>query len=285
MSAVRLFTIGFVLQVLKLISITSLEYERNIHIQEDGCWHLKTSSTGSTRNFLPSPHFYGLTANQALVSFLVMCMNQTTKLSPGKTILASIVVEEVQNLIPRPTVLFFYCKDGDIQRDNFISIARGLLSQLLKQNQDLLPYFYGAASYSPDPVLTSSVVAKELLDMGIRNSKSVCIILDGIDECSRDERKLITSWFRKLIEELPPTNAEAIRCLFVSQDDGAARKDFAGLSAITVRSQDNKVDIEGYSSIWAGRIKEKFSISDQMRNNIVNNILNTAEGIPPTIDH
>jgi hypothetical protein len=188
-------------------------------------------------------------------------------------------VEEVQSLSPRPTVLFFYCKDGDVQRDNFVSIARGLLAQLLQQNKDLLPYFYEKAANSPEPVLSNPPIVKELLDMGIRNCKSVYIILDGLDECSRDERKHITHWFRKLIEELPPANAEAIRCLFVSQDDSAARKDFAGISAITVRSQDNEADIREYSSVWADKIKKKFKINEQMRNDIVTNILKTADSM------
>ena len=201
------------------------------------------------------------------------------KVSIGKTILASLVVEEVQSLNPRPTVLFFYCKNGDVQRDNFVSIARGLLAQLLQQNKDLLPYFYEKASNSPDPVLSNPPIVKELLDMGIRNCKSVYIIFDGLDECSRDERKHITHWFRKLIEELPPANAEAIRCLFVSQDDSAARKDFAGISAITVRSQDNEADIREYSSVWADKIKKKFKITEQMRNDIVTNILKTADSM------
>lgn len=217
-------------------------------------------------------------ANQVLVKSSVTCLRDMAKLSLGKTILASLIVEEVQKLNPCPTVLFFYCKDGDVQRDNFVSIARGLLAQLLKQNKDMLPYFYGAALNSPGAVLTSPAEARQLLEMGIKNCKSAYIILDGIDECSRDERESITAWFRKLVEELPPTNAEAIRCLFVSQDDGVARKDFAGLSAITVRSQDNKVDIEEYNSVWAGKIEEKFGISNQMRNTIITSVLKTADG-------
>jgi hypothetical protein len=143
----------------------------------------------------------------------------------------------------------------------------------------MLPYFFEEASNSSDSVLTNPATSKELLDMGIRNCKSVYIILDGIDECSRDERKSITSWFRILIEELPPSNAEAIRCLFVSQDDGAARKDFAGLSTIAIGARDNKNDIKEYSTIWAERIKEKFGISDHMSSNIALNVLNTSDGI------
>jgi len=218
-------------------------------------------------------------ANLVLVSFLIICPDQTTEQYSGKTILTSLVIEEVQKLNPRPTVLFFYCKDGDCQRDNFVSIARGLLAQLLKQNKEMLPYLFEEASNSSDSVLTNLATSKELLDMGIRNCKSVYIILDGIDECSKDERKSITSWFRNLIEELPPSNAEAIRCLFVSQDDGAARKDFAGLSTIAISARDNKNDIEEYSTIWAERIKEKFGISDHMSSNIALNVLNTSDGI------
>ncbi|KAF4631381.1 hypothetical protein G7Y89_g6756 [Cudoniella acicularis] len=174
----------------------------------------------------------------------------------GKTVLSSLVVEEVQSLSPRPTVLYFYCKNRDNQRDNFVAVARGLLSQLLLQKKDLLEYLYGESSKSAEAVLSSPKVASELLDMAIGNCRSVYIILDGIDECSREERKSITSWFRKLIEELPPTNAESIRCLF-----------------------DNKVDIEEYSSVWAAKIKEKFKIPDQMANKIATTIPNTVEGM------
>ncbi|KAH8652695.1 hypothetical protein BGZ60DRAFT_533558 [Tricladium varicosporioides] len=197
----------------------------------------------------------------------------------GKTILSSLVIQEAQNLRPRPTIAYFYFKNGDDQRNNFVAVARGILSQLLLQKENLLGYLYKEANNSPEAVLTSPKIASELLNMALKNDRSVYIILDGIDECSREERKLISSWFRKLIEDLPPTNAESIRCLFVSQDDGFARKDFAGLASISIRSQDNRADIEEYSLVWATRIKEKFEISDQIANKIATTIPNTVEGM------
>ncbi|KAG9233941.1 hypothetical protein BJ875DRAFT_377537 [Amylocarpus encephaloides] len=191
----------------------------------------------------------------------------------------SLVVDEARGLNHQPTVLYFYCKSGDSQRGNFVAIARGLLSQLLYQKRELLEYLHKEASISPEALLSSPKVAMELLKMAIQNCVSVYIILDGIDECPREERKFIASWFRNLVEELPPSNAESIRCLFVSQDDGFARKDFAGLSTISIRSKDNKLDIEEYSTIWAAKIKDRLKISDKTATKIITTISNTVEGM------
>jgi len=177
-------------------------------------------------------------------------------------------VEETRLLDHKPTVLFFYCRNGDNQRDNFVAVARGLLSQLLKHNKDLLPYFYEESFSSAEANLTSPAVIRQLLEVAIKSCKSVYIILDGLDECPREERKIIAQWFRDLVEELPPTNAEAVRCLFVSQDDGAARKDFGGIASLTVTTDDNKIDIEEYSTVWAGKVRTKFELSEEERLNI-----------------
>lgn len=173
-------------------------------------------------------------------------------------------MEEAQNLPTHPTVLYFFCKNGDGERDNFTSVARSLLSQRLAHNKDiLLPYYHDRYASSAEAVLSSQNTIEDLLRVSIRNCPVVYIVLDGIDECPRKERETISSWFRKLVEGLPLSNPDQIRCLFVSQDDGVARKDFARLSTIKIRSEDNKADIEQFSSEWAARIQSKFGVSDE----------------------
>lgn len=153
----------------------------------------------------------------------------------GKTILASLVVEEAQNLTTAPVVLYFYCKHGDNERDNFISMGRSLLSQLLAQDRDsLLPYYFDKFSNSTEAVLNTQATIEKLLDMAIRNCLSVYIVIDGIDECPRKERDTVSAWFRQLVELLPLSNSDQIRCLFVSQDDGIARKDFADMTTLKI---------------------------------------------------
>jgi hypothetical protein len=51
----------------------------------------------------------------------------------GKTVLASVIVEEARKL-KTATVAFFYCKYMDLDRNSFRSVARGILSQLLRQH-------------------------------------------------------------------------------------------------------------------------------------------------------
>ncbi|KAK4196326.1 hypothetical protein QBC40DRAFT_351857 [Triangularia verruculosa] len=198
----------------------------------------------------------------------------------GKTVLASLVVEQAQQISPTPVVLYFFCRNGDNERDNFVSIARSLLCQLLPYNRDvLLPYYHDKYVNSAEAVLVTRTTIEDLLKVSLHNFPSVYIILDGIDECPRKERDNIASWFRGLVEDLPTSNPTRVRCLFVSQEDGIARKDFAGLSVIKIRSQDNRQDIERFSSKWAHDIQIKFEVSDERREFIIKRIVEAAAGM------
>ena len=189
------------------------------------------------------------------------------------------VVEEAGKLDTCPVVLYFFCKNKDNERDSFISIARSLLSQLLALNRDiLLPYYHDRYVNSVEAVLSAQSTIEDLLGTSIRNCPSVYIILDGIDECPRKEREHIATWFHELVEGLPASTPDQIRCLFVSQDDGVARKDFAGISSIKIKAEDNKADIEQFSSKWAGKIQRKFGIPSERRDEIAKGIVNAAGG-------
>ncbi|GES57152.1 Zinc finger, C2H2-type/integrase, DNA-binding protein [Aspergillus terreus] len=177
----------------------------------------------------------------------------------GKTILASLIVEEAQKLTPTPTVLFFYCKYQNPERDNFLALARSLLAQFLKQNPGLLLHFYQKCCNSGEALLTSQALARELLDLAFSNCNSAYIIIDGLDECERGERKSITKWFRTLVEDLPAEDPDRFHCLFVSQDDGVARKDLSGIETVTIRVGDNQPDIHRYSLVEAGRLRERLA--------------------------
>lgn len=196
----------------------------------------------------------------------------------GKTILASLVVEEARKLTPTPIVLFFYCRHSS-QRDSFLALARSLLAQLLRQDKGLLLYFYQMYCNSGEVVLTSQALVKELLLLAFRSCKYAYIILDGLDECAREERKIITQWFRKFVEDLPTSEPKGLRCLFISQDDGVARKDFSGLASIKIRTEDIKHDIDEYSRVEADKLKAKFQLSDEDASTIASTVANSAGGM------
>ncbi|CAI6242163.1 unnamed protein product [Periconia digitata] len=196
----------------------------------------------------------------------------------GKTILASLVVEETKKL-PDVTVAFFYCRYEDLQRNTFVAVARGLLSQLLNQDEDLLPYLYEKATKSGQTSLSTDSLAKQLLETAIKNHRKLYVIIDGIDECEREQRKEIVSTLESFWESLPYTDADSLRCLFVSQDDSAARKDFARMVTLKITQSDTKQDISSYAHTWSQEIRAKFGLDQNHVQCIENMIAEKAEGM------
>lgn len=127
-------------------------------------------------------------------------------------------------------------------------------------------------------MLTNMKDIEELLRIAILDCPSVYIVIDGIDECPRDERKHITVWFRELIEGLDPRDQDRIRCLFVSQDDGVARKDFSGLENLKIEPADNKKDIEHFSKAEASQIQSEFQLDTELTAKIASKIQDAAGG-------
>lgn len=205
----------------------------------------------------------------------------------GKTILASMVIQEARKLSPSPTTLFFYFKQGDTARDNFRSMAHTLLAQLLKQDSGIFDYVYNRCCTSAEELLTSRVLIEELLVFALRNCESAYIVLDGLDECggeegksnARQERKRIVEFFRDMIENTDPNSSDPdrIRCLFVSRKD-SARKDFNGLPDIPVTLENNENDIDEYNYTQSQNLGVKFGISSEKMKEIAGFVSAFAEG-------
>ncbi|TID17871.1 hypothetical protein E6O75_ATG10516 [Venturia nashicola] len=81
----------------------------------------------------------------------------------GKTVLASMIVEEAQNL-SGATMAFSYCKHYDTPRQRFLHVARDILSQLVQQHEGLIPHLYEQLSNSGQNPLSTDTLAKSLLE-------------------------------------------------------------------------------------------------------------------------
>ena len=145
-----------------------------------------------------------------------------------------------------------------------MNVAKSLLSQISSTNVSLLPYLYEETLKSGEAVLSSNVTAKTLLKTALQSCKRVYIILDGLDEYIREDRKELSSWFQELVSSLLKADLGSIRCLFVSQEDGYARKDFSMLSQIKITPNDNKADISAFCEEWHQKIESKFGFLEGM---------------------
>jgi hypothetical protein len=201
----------------------------------------------------------------------------------GKTILTSLLVDEARKL-SSIKVVFFYCKHHDSQRDSFLAVARSMLWQLLQHgeqpqlDESLLAYFYENASTSGESLLNSINNAKDMLDIALRKFDKVYIILDGLDECPIKEKKLIASWFRNVVDSITEDESEAMRCLFVSQDDNDCGKLFSGIPISKISSIENSSDISVFCQSWATNIRQKFRLSEAEGGSIAIKVTQRADG-------
>lgn len=181
--------------------------------------------------------------------------------SQGKTILASIVIDEARR-ITDATVAFFYCKYGDNARDSFISVVRSLLAQLLVQNHHLLSYLFRKASISNETLLTSETIAKEMLETALGSCVKTYLIIDGIDECGPNDRKEIINWFQATAKALLKKNEGSLKCLFISQDDEMFQDGFQHLPTMKV-TDGNKEDLKRFAMTWHQHIENRFGVVKQ----------------------
>ena len=159
-----------------------------------------------------------------------------------------------------------------------MTVAKSLLSQIVTRHDNVLHYLYEEKSKSCEAVLSTTTVAKSLLEVALNSCRSVYIVLDGLDEYSRDDRKELTTCFKELILSLPKSDLGSIRCLFISQDDGFARKDFSMLSQIKITSANNKADIEAFCQDQHMQIQSKFGSLDKAEHNVKKVVSARAQG-------
>jgi hypothetical protein len=177
----------------------------------------------------------------------------------GKTILASVIIDRC--LEDRSsTTAYFYCKESDPEKNDCISIFRGILSQLLNQCRELIPYCYDKFLSSGDLTLTTQSLAEQLLRLFCEKITKQFVIIDGLDECDSAQRKLVLSFFMTMVDRCDEREPGKLRVLFVSQHFPDIEKALQTATVLKLTSEDNKNDIKAYVRDWCGKIQQKYDL-------------------------
>lgn len=113
----------------------------------------------------------------------------------GKSMLSSVVINHlIPKLRQEESIIYFFCKENDEERNNPLSILRTFVFQLLKHQvhkDKLIPVVYKAYDESGTPSADSThklwALLKKILDM--LPSPIYCII-DGLDECDNKDDEM-----------------------------------------------------------------------------------------------
>jgi hypothetical protein len=110
-------------------------------------------------------------------------------------------------------------------------------------------------------------------------------VIDGLDECEVDQRREIVSFFKNTWESLPPDQNDSLRCMFISQDDNIARKDFVNMSSLKVTENHTRKDIADFVTAKSMIIKLKFDLTTDRQQWVQDQVTKSADGErkpPPT---
>jgi len=192
----------------------------------------------------------------------------------GKTILASLIIEYLQQHKAGP-VLFFYCKHDQPEKNTFIGILRGLLTQILCEDSALASHLYEICS-SKDQAGLSTMLEK-LAEIAFDSQSTSFVILDGLDECRPGEAEKILSWFISRQKDTNHRGCGYIRLLCVGQRVDVLQRMLSSAVDISLENASHQEDIERYVKEQACSIKEEFEISTQIEAEIVTRVTNAAK--------
>ena len=178
----------------------------------------------------------------------------------GKTILASVIVDDCFK-DDSYTTSYFYCRLDDPEKNDCISIYRGLLSQLLNKCRELIPYCYDKYSSSGEVNLTSTALAEQILKLFFEKIPKHFIIVDGLDECNQPQRKLLLTFFNSMVERCDEREPGKLRVLFVSQNFPDIVKALPTATIVNLTQEDNKSDIKAYVKSWTKKIKDRYDLT------------------------
>lgn len=197
---------------------------------------------------------------------------------PGKTVLASVIIEACMKITDAQTS-YFYCKNEDSDNGTAISVLKGLITHSIQPEGHLMPYLDEQRRQDRDAVLRSEATAKRLLEMLCRaGSQRHIIILDGLDECPPQHWKSILSHLTSIVRDMDQAQASKVRLLVISQTEPEIRRMLSEASEFRLSQTDNHEDIIQYVSHWTTKVQQKFGLSAEQEEAIRKQILHRAAG-------
>ena len=196
----------------------------------------------------------------------------------GKTILASRVIAELEGSADRQ-VVFFYFKRNDPLRDSHIAMLKGLLAQMIRISPELLPYVYEEVSASLERVLGSPETLMMLLETAFGAIEQLWMVLDGLDECEKKERKKILSWISKITSEGSPVRVQVFVTSQDKMDIQQAISSFPRCPTISLQEPGHQDDIRTYVSRKAAKRKQQFDLPIEIEQDIVHKVTRHANGM------
>ena len=229
------------------------------------------------------------------VDFLTWRKSQSSKLlwlsadpGCGKSVLAKYLVDRRGEALSvkstRPTVCYFFFKDGDIERRDGAKAVCALLHQLFMQQPQLYRHAEEDFRTKSDSFLNDldtvwSILMKAVADSS--QAETVCI-LDALDECQEDSRSALVAKLVQLYRHVDFINngRPIVKFLVTSRPEFNIIRDFEELTEVRLRGEEEseqvrrEIDLVIQKKVQDIGKRMRLSLSQQ------SSLQNTLLGIP-----
>lgn len=203
----------------------------------------------------------------------------------GKTILFSSITDHIKTNYPNAQIIYFYCKEKDPVRDNFVDVARSLITQILELNPICIHYLYDKALNSVERSLSSMVTCTEILSDLVLHHSQLFIGIDGLDECEALERSRILAMLHRLLGA--PKAKSNVQMFLASRKEMDIGKSMESANRLEIRPFHLKKDINNYVRVQVGALSKRFDLPAERQKHIVTEITMRAHGMwaPPSANY
>ncbi|KAK5057581.1 hypothetical protein LTR84_011581 [Exophiala bonariae] len=179
----------------------------------------------------------------------------------GKSVLASIIIEACRKQENHRTA-YYYCRSDDINTLSSLAILKGILIQQLAWYPHLASYFQEQRQQKPEVTLNMESTARQIFETIAWESDRQYIIIDGLDECEKEDRKMIISFLTSLITKIDAKIPSKLRLLIISQTEPDIRRLVERAREFELKANHNAQDIGSFVHTWMARLNNKFGLPE-----------------------
>jgi hypothetical protein len=222
-----------------------------------------------------------------------------TSVPIGKTIIASQVSmylqrESIQNGNRRFSVLYFFFKHHQPEKQTFVAMLLSFLAQLVLQDEVVLDLVYQHLKDISQQKARSVSQLRRLANLALKTQSFCFVIVDGLDECvgpsanPEDTQGEVIDWLESFvttegtgIDEASDgePNDRCIRLLISGQRNGYLEERLSHWPPIQIdSSRAHMNDIETYSEAKTVEIRQRFGIDEATRLDIAIKVNSRAIG-------
>ncbi len=173
-------------------------------------------------------------------------------------------------------MVYFYCKNNDPFRSNFIDVARSLLSQILHLNPNCLDFIHESIHKSGELRPKNPSFFLQVIEEILLNHDSLYIGIDGLDECPEKDRKLLSDLI--MAASKAHTAHGNVKIFVTSRKEKDLDKSLGSIARLNIKPQNLESDITAYVSMKVSLLSQKFNFSQAREQSIAAEICDRPKG-------